>query len=131
MAEHGNDIESDLLRFWNLDLIADLGTPRLTWRRLGVLIERAPDESALARTLAGEGALWTPERHLLAGVIDSLGVVAYLLGGTIVTLGGAKDNPVPHPKPIERPGIETGKPAAENRGLMQLARKMGQKPVTQ
>ncbi|MEU7177028.1 MULTISPECIES: hypothetical protein [Streptomyces] len=122
-------MESDLLRFWGLDLVADLGTPRLTWRRLGVLIERMPEESALMRSLVGtEAAQWTPERHLLAGVIDSLGVVAYLLGGNLVALGGAKTNPVPEPKPIERPGVEVAKPTGE-RGLMSLARKMGQSPV--
>ncbi|MFG2183072.1 hypothetical protein ACGFLS_30735 [Streptomyces abikoensis] len=86
-----------------------------------------PEDAALTRSLVGtDVALWTPERHLLAGVVDSLGVVAYLLGGTIVTLGGAKENPVPQPKPIQRPGVATEKPATENRGFMTLARKMGQ-----
>jgi hypothetical protein len=71
--------------------------------------------------------MWTPERHLLAGTIDSLNVVAYLLGGVLVSLGGTKENPVPQPKPIERPGVAVEKPArAENRGLMSLAKKMGQ-----
>lgn len=131
MDEYGPDIESDLLRFWGLDLIADLGGPRLTWRRLGVLLDRMPEESALYRALVGnETAQWTPERHLLAGVIDSLGVVSYLLGGTLVSLGGVKENPVPEPKPIERPGVEIAKPkSGGDRGLMSLAKKMGQ-PVS-
>lgn len=116
------------MRFWGLDLVAELGTPRLTWRRLGVLIARIPEDSALARSLAGpEAALWTPERHLLAGAIDSLGVVAYLVGGLLVGLGSVKENPVPQPKPIQRPGVAVEQPApAGNRGLMSLAKKMGQ-----
>lgn len=86
-----------------------------------------PDDSALARALAGsDAAMWTPERHLLAGTIDGLGVVAYLLGGLLVTLGGVESNPVPPPTPIERPGVATDKPSrAANRGLMSLAKKMG------
>jgi hypothetical protein len=126
--EYGEDLESDLLRFWGLDLVAELGTPRLTWRRLRVLIERLPPESAVYRSIAGEeSAMWTPDRHLLAGVIDRLGVVSYLLGGTLVGLGAVKENPVPEPKPLERPGVDAERKTVNgNRGLMSLAQKMGQ-----
>jgi hypothetical protein len=84
------------------------------------------------RALASDdAAVWTPERHLLAGSIDSLNVVAYLLGGVLVALGGVENNPVPPPKPIERPGVSVERPSrASDRGLMSLARKMGQSPVT-
>jgi hypothetical protein len=72
--------------------------------------------------------MWTPDRHLLAGVLDRLGVVSYLLGGTLVGLGAVKENPVPEPKPLPRPGVDDEPKPAENvnRGLMSLARKMGQ-----
>lgn len=129
MDEYGADLESDLLRFWGIDLVAELGTPRLTWRRLGVLIDRLPPESAVYRTVAGdEASMWTPDRHLLAGVIDRLGVVSYLLGGTLVSMGAVKENPIPAPEPLERPGVEKAAPKKpEDTGLRALAKKMGQR----
>jgi hypothetical protein len=128
VEEFGEDLESDLLRFWNLDLVADLGTPRLTWRRLRILIERLPPESSVFRSVVGEeAALWTPDRHLLAGVLDRLGTTSYLLGGVLVTLGAVKENPVPEPRSLPRPGVDVAETEpANNRGLMTLAQKMGQ-----
>lgn len=49
---------------------------KLSWRRVKVLIAGLPPEAALFRKMDGMGG-WTLTDHLLASVIDGLGVVAY------------------------------------------------------
>jgi hypothetical protein len=72
----------------------DLGTPRLSWRRLGVLIRHLPRGSALHRELDPEGYDWDRPTDLLANILD---VEVFALwqrsGGK-----GAKPKPIPRPR---------------------------------
>ena len=73
--------------------MADLGTHRLTWRRLGLLIRHLPDGSATMRAFHGPLASWGVTEHLLAGVVD-------VLQGANWQRSGGKGR---KPKPLDRP----------------------------
>jgi hypothetical protein len=90
-------LESDLLRFWHLDMARDLGTDRLTWRRLGVLIGTLPPESATLREINGpEYSAWQTTDYLLAAVVDVLQGANWQRGGG----KGARPKPLPRPKSL-------------------------------
>ncbi|MGV9263157.1 hypothetical protein ACWDRR_00670 [Kitasatospora sp. NPDC003701] len=126
--QHGDDIDADFRRYYGLD-VADVGTPGLTWRRLGALVNRLPREGCYARAVVGaEEAEWTTDRHLLASVVDHLRGTNYLLGGLLVA-NGAKRNPVPPPEPIKRPGVEMPAGERKGKGFKALAEKMGARPT--
>lgn len=74
--------------------IADLGTERLTYRRLSVLLGNLPRDSAFVRSVAGEAATWSDSDHLLATITDLLASANWQRGG-----GKGK-----RPQPIPRPG---------------------------
>lgn len=89
------------------------GSP-LTWRKLGVLVDYLPPESATMTSvraatpeLAGEAAErtdasarpWSAEAMLLAALVDSVRQVGWLYAASHLK------RPPPHPEPIERPGI--------------------------
>lgn len=86
------------MRFYHIDLLADLGTDRLTWRRLAVLLRYLPREAAYVQAVGGPATQWSATEHLLAGVIDVVQVGNYL-----TTRAHFKGNPDP-PKPVRRPG---------------------------
>lgn len=52
--------------------IGDLGTERLSYRRLRVLISHLPRESSYVQDTLGDLAQWGSIEHLLASVIDGL-----------------------------------------------------------
>jgi hypothetical protein len=85
-------LESDLLRFWNIDLPRDLGTKRLTWRRLRVLIQNLPQDSATQVEIHGHQAMWDVTDYLLANVVD-------LLAGANWQRSGKGQRPKPFPRP--------------------------------
>lgn len=60
------------MRYHRLDLQADLGTDRLPYRRLGVLLAHLPRESAYVQAVAGPVALWGQTEHLLATIVDTI-----------------------------------------------------------
>lgn len=101
LHEHGDAVEADFLRYYGLDIQADLGTERVTWRRLKALIGQLPRGSATARSMHGAAADWGPVEHLAAVQADLLAAANWQRAG--------KKN-APRPKPIPRPGI---KPAGE------------------
>lgn len=74
--------------------LSDLGTPALTWRRLGVLLRQLPIEARTVRITVGDQALWSQETYMLANVVD-------LLSGANWQRGGGKGR---KPKPMQRPG---------------------------
>ena len=83
------------MRFWQLDLHADLGTDRLSWRRLSVLLAHLPDESATRRQLIGHDfAAWGVTEHLLAAAVDVLQASNWQRGGG----KGQRPKPLPRPK---------------------------------
>lgn len=73
----------------------DVGTVRLSWRRLLNLVMRLPRDSHLVRAIAGAKADWGATEHLLASVFDALNVANWQRGST---KGQAK------PAPLRRPG---------------------------
>ena len=98
------------MRFYHLDLYADLGTDRLTWRRLGVLLTHLPRESSYVQAVGGERARWGDVEHLLAGVIDVVQIGNFYTQ-VLASNRQFKDAPKP-PKPFMRPGdkpARTGK----------------------
>lgn len=96
LDEHGEAVEYDLIA---LGLrLRDLGTERLTWRDLFVIVRQSPRTTALNRERLGEAADWSLTEHLLAGVFD-------LLAGANWQRSG--DKHAPRPKPIARPGSKS------------------------
>lgn len=87
-----------MLRFYGLDLQRDLGTDRLSWRRLGVLLEHLPPTSSTVRAVGGERTEWGYTEHLLATVVDLLAQANYLF-----VAANSKTKPTP-PEPLKRPG---------------------------
>ncbi len=93
LDEHPEAVEYDLIA---LGLRLDwLGTPRLSWRDLLVIVRQSPRESALARATHGSDALWGLTDHLLAEVVDELAVANWQRQGKAHAR---------RPKPIPRPG---------------------------
>jgi hypothetical protein len=75
-----------------LDL-RDLGSPDLSWRRFRAVISFLPSTSATARSIHGDGSLWTAAEHLLASTVDALNAANWQRGGG----KGRKPAPVPRP----------------------------------
>lgn len=88
-----------------IDLYVDLGTPRLSFRRLRLLLERAALDSEYAREVVGPQARWSTTEYLLANLIDAVQVGNWQFAAANTPKG--KQRPE-RPKPVERPG-ETAK----------------------
>src|SRR5690606_27068527 len=70
LRDHGAAVEADLQRFYGIDdrdrwRPDEHGRPRLTLRRLWVLISHLPPESTLAHIERAGHPEWTLEAHLL------------------------------------------------------------------
>lgn len=76
-----------------------LGTERLSWRDLLVIVQNQPRGSAIDLACNGEDALWGLPEQLQAGAIDVLQRLAWLQ-----TEDGRKG--LRRPKPLPRPGVE-------------------------
>lgn len=74
-----------------------LGTHRLTWRDLAVIVRHLPIDSALGRDSRGEASPFTVTDYLLAGVINVLRSMSWQLGG---------DPKAPKPEKFLLPGME-------------------------
>jgi hypothetical protein len=82
-----------------LDLARDLGSDRLTFRRLlHVILPNLPRESAFKRAVDPAGAAWGPAEYILADQYDALAGANWQRANE-----GAK-TPTPTPKPYPRPG---------------------------
>lgn len=77
----------------------DVGTDRLSWRRLAVLVERLPREALTVRARFGEVVDWGPVEHLLADVFDAVQQSTWVL-----TAANSKKRPKP-PRLRQRPGV--------------------------
>jgi hypothetical protein len=73
-----------------------LGTRRLTWRDLFVIVKHLPDSSAVRREVLGEQGAWDVKAHLLAGVFDLLAAANWQRGG---------DEHAKRPERLPRPGV--------------------------
>lgn len=69
----------------------------MTWRRLSVLIEHLPAQSATGRAMHGDDADWTLTDYLLAGSFDALQIANWQRAG---------DRKAPRPRPFPRPGVK-------------------------
>lgn len=90
-------MEADLQRYYGVAL-GDLFTGAMSWRRLRVLVDNLPRESATAARLHGEAVAWGAQEHLTATVIDTLNVSNWQRAQA-----GSKTR-IPRPKPVPRPG---------------------------
>lgn len=89
------------MRFYGIDLVADLGQPRLSWRRLAVLLKHLPRESSFAQVQFGERVRWSDQEHLLALIADAIRVGNWQRQG---------DKRKPRPDSLPRPGATTAPP---------------------
>jgi hypothetical protein len=108
--QHGEALDADLQHHYPGRSLADLVAGRMTFRQLHVLVKGLPgDGTAMWRAgarLVRKGVKgspppadwWTPERDLLASVIDAVSVLIWL--NTEDARKGKN-----RPKPIPRPGI--------------------------
>lgn len=82
--------------------LSDLGTPRLSWRDLLVIVNQSPPGSALWRSKAAAEDVdpaWGLQEQLLAGIFDVLRIGNWQRGGG----KGQK------PRLMPRPGVESGR----------------------
>lgn len=107
-------LEADLQRYYGTDLRM-LGAG-LSWRRMLVLVENLPPESALmtairntipedelaARESHPERAPWSALETLLAVLIDEVRSLTW------VQVQKASQENVPRPEPLRRPGVRGG-----------------------
>lgn len=78
-----------------------MGTQRLSWRDLQVVVEQAPPGSAIHRAVDTEAARWASGEvvpYVLAHIAD-------LLAAGNWQRAGRKN--APKPKPLPRPGLKT------------------------
>lgn len=90
--------------------ILDLGTPRLSWRRLGSLVAHLPREAVTVQRVAGPEAQWGDDEHLAALTVDAVNALIWL-----TARAHFKDAPKQAPKPIRRP--TDPKPAIDPRDI--------------
>ncbi|MER5886806.1 hypothetical protein ABT160_23530 [Streptomyces sp. NPDC001941] len=84
-----------------------------------------PVEGAFVRAqLSPDEVIWSSlDSQLGASTVENLRVTNYLLGA-LLCAHGAKENPVPEPEPIYRPGVER-RQQKQSQGLLSLAERMG------
>ncbi|MFJ5225800.1 hypothetical protein [Streptomyces sp. NPDC088400] len=89
-----------------MDLL-DWHRGRLSSRRLSVLVQHLPRDSALARELHGEAADWSVTDYLLAHAVDQLQEANWMFA----TVNRDEDaDTLDYPLPIPRPGQTPGQP---------------------
>ena len=110
------EIEADLQRYYGIDYL-DHFRGKLGWRKLLVLLERLPPESALntairnampegrPEELAGDPvrAPWSTVEAMLASLIDEVRINSWLYAQA------HSDSTLPKPQPIPRPGVRSRK----------------------
>lgn len=94
---HKEAVEYDLIR---LGLRLDwLGTERLSWRDLLVIVKQSPRGCAIDLAVNGDDALWGLPEQLLAAAVDELRMLVW-----IQSKDGQKGRA--RPKPLPRPGVK-------------------------
>lgn len=91
LQNHGGALEADLHRFYGMDL-ADLWRGTLGARKISVLLEHLPEESAVRRAEGGAGSLTMVERFLRE--LRHIGELQLYQGG-----GGKGQKPKPPKDP--------------------------------
>ena len=85
--------------------ILDVGTARLSWRRLWSLLSLLPPDSLYAQATVGEQATWSINDHLVATVVDALQVSNWLFASA------HSKQKVPMPQRVPRPGVTADRAA--------------------
>ncbi|MFJ2515625.1 hypothetical protein ACIPEL_36410 [Streptomyces griseoviridis] len=93
-------------RYWPGRSLLELYRGEMSWRELRVFLKHLPWDSATARAIRGstpEEDYWTPDRQLLASVVDAQREQTYVT----VKLHGdpKKTRRLKPPEPIQRPGV--------------------------
>ncbi|MCX5605482.1 hypothetical protein OG418_24220 [Streptomyces phaeochromogenes] len=97
-----------MLRHYGVDLL-DWHRGLLSSRRLSVLLQHLPRDSATARELHGESADWSVTDYLLATVVDQLAEANWMFA----TVNRDEDaESIDFPEPVPRPGADHEEPAA-------------------
>lgn len=112
LREHGEAVEWDMARYWPGRSLLELYRGEMSWRELRVFLRFLPHDSATHRSVhpeSREETFWTPDRHLLATIVDSVRENTF----ATVKLGGdpKKTARLKPPKPIPRPGVKQPKDA--------------------
>lgn len=98
LREHGEAVEYHLI---TLGLRLEwVGTERLSWRDLWVIIQQSPPGSSIHAALDPEAARWArgePVPYLLAHIGDTLANANWQRSGR---------STAPKPKPLPRPGMK-------------------------
>jgi hypothetical protein len=123
VTQHAEAIEADLLRHYGVDLL-DYHRGRLSARRLRVLVQRLPRDAALVRAVHGEDAEWGLTEQLLAAAVDQLATGNWLFATTHTP---EQASPPERPRPLPRPGIETGEDSAPAATTEQIAAFFGRR----
>lgn len=89
-----------MLHHYGVDLL-DVGSRRLSWRRLYNLVERLPLASHTGRAIQGEAVEWGHAEHLLASVFEAVESLNYTLQVVNTPKGKARPK---KPTPMARPG---------------------------
>lgn len=81
--------------------IRDLWRGELSWRRLYVIVQNLPPNSAFLVAISGDerNRVWGLNEHLLALLFDAI------QNNTIASLAPHSKKNLPHPEPLPRPGI--------------------------
>lgn len=99
--EHGEALEFDLWQLANPRRLEWLGSDRLPWRDLRIIVENLPRTSALGRSTLGKDAKWGFVEQLMATQIDALNMLIWMQSED-----GRKNRN--RPKPVPRPGVSSG-----------------------
>jgi hypothetical protein len=100
-----------------LDL-CDLGDS-LSYRRLRVILDRSPHDSAFARSIGGDAAEWSATEYLLAVIGDLLATANWQRSG-----GGQRPKPIPRPgKQPEETRFGTAMPLDDLKAMLDRPRK--------
>jgi len=96
--EHPDAVERELMTIG--ERLRYLGTERLTWSDLKVIITQAAPDSPIIREISPDAYTWTNTNQLLADIADSLHWLCWAK-----TKGAQKKPPEGMPDRIKRPGI--------------------------
>lgn len=101
-----------MLRYWGIDLLdAYRVPPRLSLRRLAVLMRGLPADSATVRSI-DPAAQWNSTEYLLAHVLDAVRVGNWL----VVESNKRKGARNPYPQPVPRPTDPVKEPPQQMNG---------------
>lgn len=121
LFRHGKALEASLAYRYprDADQLDQFWTGEMSLRRLQLLVEYLPRNAPLHEEISGaEEAYWTPDLRMSASIHEQLQYVAYVIGAVNVDKFKGKKNPVPEPKPIPRPGVETTASGKSRKGKL-------------